>query len=337
MIAVVPLAPRPGEPLAARPELALGALGAVGALRGTLFREAWLGAAEPRLLDMARAAGLTPLPLPPGPPTDPPPLPPGSAACARALRAGGALGREALALVDPAALGLGPELLRAAADRHRAGGHPALMTAAPPRDHPCQFRRPMHIAATGVLDPAGRAAPAAPQALAPRLAGRPGSWRVAFPAGGAVPAGWELEILDPAGGERELCPRLPGSGAASFACTLADRAPGPLAWTLLRDAGSGPHDTVLPFAPPGAPWRVDPRSGAVCDAGGAAIHGRQAFPPVLVPDGTLCILAPGLEPDHPEALARAAVLPFVAPPPAPRPVRDSLGLLAHGLRGAEAP
>lgn len=328
MIAAVPFLPGPGDVLAGRPELASPVMAAVAALRPEIFSEAYVAAQDPALLALGEAAGLTPLPLPPGPDPTPWPMPPGSAPCVSTLRGLDGTSAQPVLLADPGALGLDADLLRAAAREFLASGTDALVTAVPPRDHPCQFRRPMRIAATGLLGTPGGAGVIG--GAAPRLLPRDGGSLVVFDAAANLPATWLLELLDPTSGHAEICPRRDDrDGAPAFASALAR--PGAV-WTLLRDCGPGECNVTLPCVPPGAPWATDPASGRVVRLGGGPIRGRQEFPEVLAPDGTLFILGPGLDPADHAALARATVRPLVPQAPAPFPVRTELDLLRHTLR-----
>lgn len=88
---------------------------------------------------------------------------------------------------------------------------------------------------------------------------------------------------------------------------------GPLSYNLLEqpDADGG-YDLILAYPDGHGLWRTDPTTGRrVNTATGRPIHGRQEFPDVLQPDGSLFALTLGEAKELDALLAAGRVAPFI--------------------------
>ena len=213
-------------------------------------------------------------------------VPPGFGRCMGALRALARTlpgGHDDVVCLDPRATLVTPGLLARAARRFRAGAHPLLVSALPPQDHPCQGKR-----LYGALHAFARLEEG------PRTAMENGRFIVTVEAPG-MPGPLALDLRPP--GDILRIFQDPESSPGTVRFTTPLDAPPPLAtrWRLLSPQRETHDHVLLPALPAGAPWRWDAATARVVNAqSGRALAGRQDFPRVLEPDGSLCVssLAP---------------------------------------------
>ncbi|BBD09298.1 hypothetical protein [Desulfovibrio ferrophilus] len=153
-----------------------------------------------------------------------------------------------------------------------------LLSARPPEDHPCQGKtlyalhapfRPLHDGATLGGDSTGRQVVHIKSRL-PAQTLLVLMWR-----GGKI-----ILSQDTTGPDSRACFTLP----SDFALPDSTR------WGLITPTDApGPARFLLPYVPIGATWDWDRSSTRVTDLRGQDITGRQDFPPLAQPDGSLSL------------------------------------------------
>jgi len=331
---LVPLCLEPGEFLASRPELFLElglravqtAVTAASALPGG----AAVLIAHQRLtqtaLERLPRSGATFLGLPPDAPTrgSLPFLPTGAEAALERLPSPS---RDApVAVLDPRHPLLEIKDLLGAAARFAQSDAPLMLSAAPPRDHPCQGR--CLYALDSQPQPLGQGARLAAPEDGPSavVLDRPLA---------DIPA-MALLVLLGRGERLILTEARDHDGRTAFDLPAGTPPPEDARWVLAAPCPApGPGRFLLPRVPRGAPWGLDARSGRVQNAAGRTIAGRQDFPPLLAPDGGLCLLAapaPSLEKD-----AEFRHLTWELPPERTLCVRNALAEVAWRLKSGARP
>jgi len=271
--------------------------------------------------------------------TDEESLPRGSR---QALLAAGQSGGPRL-LLDPRNPLLDASHLRLAMARFAGCGAPYLVSASVPEDHPCQGKLFYSFKDMGTIAEFGLGASPLPaadlthhmleriEAAVPgaRLRGvglRVGSDGAALLADGPDGCSYLALVGDTKTCGQNVCEVYEPTGSGRIACRAVDsdlplfrlaKRPasgfGVLTWMLLTPMDTpGAFDLRGNFEPEGAPWETDPKDQRTVNAiTRAAITGRQDFPEVYTLDGTLAVLAPGVDFPDPACLTASGFEIFV--------------------------
>lgn len=109
---------------------------------------------------------------------------------------------------------------------------------------------------------------------------------------------------------------------------------GPLSYNLLEQPeADGGYDLILSYPDGHGLWRTDPATGRRVNAAtGRPIHGRQEFPEVLEPDGSLFALSLGQAAELDALLDAGRVAPFVLDARRSMRLRTPMDLLRYTVR-----
>lgn len=135
-------------------------------------------------------------------------------------------------------------------------------------------------------------------------------------------------------GERRASLDLAGDPPASRLPWTPEPEHGPLSYNLLEQPeADGGYDLILAYPDGHGLWRTDPATGRrVNTATGRPIHGRQEFPEVLEPDGSLCALALGEARELDALLAAGRIAPFILDTGRSMRLRTPMDLLRYSVR-----
>lgn len=249
------------------------------------------------------------------------PLPPGARQAFAACREAG----EDMALIDPRNPQLGGVQIRSAAERLKVSRFPYLLSVKRPKDHPCQGKLFLNLREIGtVVELGSRAAPMPSwikvqvlmEGVNSRLPGsvllgagqcvgsgasallveRPGDGAYLLLSGCEALCGSEIcEIYEPSRSLRITCKTVSANPPMFRLAESPEQGFGSLAWMLLEPSSeAGAHDLRLNFEPEGAPWLTDPGDLDILNTASCrGIRGRQDFPDVFSPDGSLVLIAAG--------------------------------------------
>ncbi|MBU1002526.1 MAG: hypothetical protein KKE73_08385 [Proteobacteria bacterium] len=186
--------------------------------------------------------------------------------------------QDPVAILNPRNPVLGVHDLDEALEHFAKTDVPCLLSALPPADHPCQGKvlhalvapfRPLGDGASLRLDKQDR------QVV---LLQNPAPAR-------------SLLVLMWQGGKIVLPHVPPRQGLqTTFVLPPGYILPDAARWGLITPvAAPGPARFLLPYSPDDAPWNWDHLTTMVTDTRGRRIAGRQDFPNLMQPDGSLCL------------------------------------------------
>jgi len=225
-------------------------------------------------------------------------------ACAlagRALQAAGEHAPTDILLVDPRAIFLERDQLARAIGQFAASRAGALVSMRPVVDHPCQCQRHLKILDSGVLRFEG-ADKAALRAERPSAEPGRAAWCVTLPFGregaGAPTFPIQRTTLDDSGTVEIAAAK--GQQGALFA--------------LFEEVQEGPYDMACPVEPLGGLWVINERGMAARPHDRKQMQGRQDFPPLYEPDGSLAVIGrAAAEPGPPRRMKATGFVPRRGP------------------------